>query len=183
MSILDDLQSLDPNDPGRWPLPCALGTVVAVFVLAVGRCSSTSSCGPDQKPRCSTARGRRSRSCARPSDEACQGRESRGLPAAARGHREVVRRDAAPAAGQDRSAEPAGRHLADRRRRGPRRKALPAVGRSEEGLLRRAADQDPPDRLLSPDGRVRQRHRGAAAHRHACTTSRSSRKTRMPTTT
>ena len=33
MSILDDLKSLDPNDPGRWPLPVRVGTVVLCFVL------------------------------------------------------------------------------------------------------------------------------------------------------
>ena len=33
MSIIDDLKSLDPNDPGRWPLPVRVGTVVLVFVL------------------------------------------------------------------------------------------------------------------------------------------------------
>jgi len=33
MSIIDDLKSLDPNDPGRWPLPVRIGTVVLVFVL------------------------------------------------------------------------------------------------------------------------------------------------------
>jgi type IV pilus assembly protein PilO len=33
MSILDDLKSLDPNDPGRWPFPVRVGTVVLVFVL------------------------------------------------------------------------------------------------------------------------------------------------------
>jgi len=32
MSILDDLKSLDPNDPGRWPLPIRAGTVVLCFV-------------------------------------------------------------------------------------------------------------------------------------------------------
>jgi type IV pilus assembly protein PilO len=33
MSILDDLKSLDPNDPGRWPLPIRAGTVVLCFVI------------------------------------------------------------------------------------------------------------------------------------------------------
>ena len=32
MSILDDLKSLDPNDPGRWPLPVRIGTVALCFV-------------------------------------------------------------------------------------------------------------------------------------------------------
>jgi type IV pilus assembly protein PilO len=33
MSILDDLKSLDPNDPGRWPLPVRAGSVVLCFVI------------------------------------------------------------------------------------------------------------------------------------------------------
>ena len=33
MSILDDLKSLDPNDPGRWPLPVRIGSVVVCFVV------------------------------------------------------------------------------------------------------------------------------------------------------
>ena len=33
MSILDDLKSLDPNDPGRWPLPVRAGTVALCFVV------------------------------------------------------------------------------------------------------------------------------------------------------
>ena len=33
MSIIDDLKSLDPNDPGRWPLPVRVGTVVLCFVV------------------------------------------------------------------------------------------------------------------------------------------------------
>jgi type IV pilus assembly protein PilO len=33
MSILDDLRSLDPNDPGRWPLPVRVGTVVLCFMV------------------------------------------------------------------------------------------------------------------------------------------------------
>lgn len=33
MSILDDLKSLDPNDPGRWPLPVRAGTVALGFII------------------------------------------------------------------------------------------------------------------------------------------------------
>jgi type IV pilus assembly protein PilO len=35
MSIIDDLRSLDTNDPGRWPLPIRIGAVAAVFVAVV----------------------------------------------------------------------------------------------------------------------------------------------------
>ena len=36
MSILDDLKSLDPNDPGRWPLPVRAGSVILCFVILTG---------------------------------------------------------------------------------------------------------------------------------------------------
>jgi type IV pilus assembly protein PilO len=35
MSIIDDLRSLDSNDPGRWPLPIRIGAVVAAFVAVL----------------------------------------------------------------------------------------------------------------------------------------------------
>ncbi len=36
MSILDDLKSLDPNDPGRWPLPVRAAVVALCFVILSG---------------------------------------------------------------------------------------------------------------------------------------------------
>ena len=33
MSIVDDLKSLDPNDPGRWPLPVRAAFVALCFVI------------------------------------------------------------------------------------------------------------------------------------------------------
>ncbi|MEL6868465.1 MAG: type 4a pilus biogenesis protein PilO [Pseudomonadota bacterium] len=33
MSIIDDLNALDPNDVGRWPLPFRIAAVVIVFLL------------------------------------------------------------------------------------------------------------------------------------------------------
>jgi len=35
MSIVDDLRSLDTNDPGRWPLPIRIGAIAVVFVAIV----------------------------------------------------------------------------------------------------------------------------------------------------
>ena len=35
MSIVDDLRSLDTNDPGRWPLPIRVGAVAIAFVAVV----------------------------------------------------------------------------------------------------------------------------------------------------
>jgi len=33
MSLVDDLKTLDPNDPGRWPLPVRATVVALVFVI------------------------------------------------------------------------------------------------------------------------------------------------------
>lgn len=33
MSLVDDLKTLDPNDPGRWPLPVRSAVVALVFVV------------------------------------------------------------------------------------------------------------------------------------------------------
>jgi type IV pilus assembly protein PilO len=35
MSLIDDLRSLDTNDPGRWPLPIRIGAVSLAFVAVV----------------------------------------------------------------------------------------------------------------------------------------------------
>jgi type IV pilus assembly protein PilO len=36
MSVMDDLKSLDPSDPGRWPLPIRLGAIALAFVVLLG---------------------------------------------------------------------------------------------------------------------------------------------------
>ena len=35
MSVLDQIRELDPNDPGRWPMPFRLGAIGLIFLLAV----------------------------------------------------------------------------------------------------------------------------------------------------
>jgi type IV pilus assembly protein PilO len=35
MNLIEELQSLDANDVGRWPLPFRIGVIVIVFVVAV----------------------------------------------------------------------------------------------------------------------------------------------------
>ena len=126
------------------------------------------------------------RSCSRPAprktelwstleNKAKQGREPAGLQGPAGRDGALLRRDAAPAAEQDRGAEPAGRHLAERPGRRSRGEAVPARGREPQGLLRGAADQDPPDRRIPRD---RATSRAASPRCRAssrCTTSRSRR--------
>lgn len=36
MSFLDELRSLDPKEPGRWPLPVRIGAAAAFFVILTG---------------------------------------------------------------------------------------------------------------------------------------------------
>ena len=35
MSIVDELRSLDTNDPGRWPLPIRVGAIAIAFAALV----------------------------------------------------------------------------------------------------------------------------------------------------
>ena len=34
MSFIDQVRELDPNDPGRWPLPYRIGAIALIFVLS-----------------------------------------------------------------------------------------------------------------------------------------------------
>jgi type IV pilus assembly protein PilO len=54
MSILDDLKTLDPNDPGRWPLPVRAGFVALVFV-GLAALSFWYFVWSDQKPKLDAA--------------------------------------------------------------------------------------------------------------------------------
>ncbi len=54
MSILDDLKTLDPNDPGRWPLPVRAGFVALVFV-GLAAASFWYFVWSDQKPKLDAA--------------------------------------------------------------------------------------------------------------------------------
>ena len=36
MNFVDELQSLDVNDVGRWPLPFRIAVIVIVFILVTG---------------------------------------------------------------------------------------------------------------------------------------------------
>lgn len=54
MSILDDIKSLDPNDPGRWPLPVRAGCVALCFVV-LAAASFWYFVWSEQKPKLDTA--------------------------------------------------------------------------------------------------------------------------------
>ena len=53
--FLEQIRGLDPNDPGRWPLPFRLGAIALVFILAVGVCAYLIAI-KDQKPLLEQAR-------------------------------------------------------------------------------------------------------------------------------
>src|SRR6185437_11917973 len=67
--------------------------------------------------------------------EACAGGQSRCLQAAAEGPATLLRSAAAPAARQDRGAQPPGRHLADGAGSRIAAETLPARARAGAGLL------------------------------------------------
>jgi type IV pilus assembly protein PilO len=56
MNLLDELRSLDPRDPGRWPLPFRIGAVGACFVV-LGFVLSYTLAWNRQKPELERVRG------------------------------------------------------------------------------------------------------------------------------
>jgi type IV pilus assembly protein PilO len=53
--FLEQLRALDPNDPGRWPLPFRLGAIGLIFIVGVGICAYLIAI-KDQKPLLEQAR-------------------------------------------------------------------------------------------------------------------------------
>jgi type IV pilus assembly protein PilO len=56
MSVLDQVRELDPNDPGRWPLPFRLGAIGLIFIVAVVLLAYFLAWKP-KKPQLDAARG------------------------------------------------------------------------------------------------------------------------------
>ena len=56
MSVLDQVRDLDPNDPGRWPMPFRLGAIGLIFILAVVLLAYFLAWKP-KKPELDAARG------------------------------------------------------------------------------------------------------------------------------
>ncbi len=54
-NILDQMRELDPNDPGRWPLPFRLGAIGLIFIVAVVLMAYLLAWKP-KKPELDTAR-------------------------------------------------------------------------------------------------------------------------------
>lgn len=53
--LLEQLRALDPNDPGRWPLPFRLGAIGLIFIVGVVICAYLIAI-KDQKPLLEQAR-------------------------------------------------------------------------------------------------------------------------------
>ena len=51
MSLIDDLKTLDPKQPGNWPWPIKAGAFVLIFVVRAGR--APTSCSGRRRPRTS----------------------------------------------------------------------------------------------------------------------------------
>jgi len=164
VSLLQELQQLDPRDPGRWPLPVRLGAAGLAFV-ALSLLLSYLLVYQDKNPQLEQKRAEelalrdtfRTKHLKAVNLEVYEqqlkdiersfGALLRQLP----GKTEVPSllvdiSQTGLAAGLERSCS--------------------AGARGEEGLLRRAADQDPALGQLPRLRRIRQRHRRAAAHRH-----------------
>ena len=166
MSVMDELRALDPRDPGRWPFAMRAAAVAICFVVvAIGLIYVF--VWQDRMPDLQQREDQEQQLRKRIPYQAFQGRQPRRLQAAAHRYRKILRRAAAAAAEQDRGAESAGGHIADRTGGRAGREAVSARAGNQEGLLRRAADPYPAHRQLPRVRRVRQRHRGAAAYRHA----------------
>ena len=166
MNLMEELRALDPREPGRWPLPIRIGAVaiwlvVLTFILAYVFVWTNE----------------------RPLLDQYQQEEQKLRQEFRTKHAQAVNLSVykQQLADIERSFGALLRELPGRTEvpnlvvdiaqtgtgGGTVAEAVPARHRSEEGFLRGTADQDPLQRQLSPVRPVRQRHRGAAAHRHA----------------
>mgnify|MGYP003694621491 CR=1 FL=1 len=127
MSIIDDLRALDTNDPGRWPLPIRIArdrpsrssAVMAfgVYMFVIN----------DRDAAARAARAKRRTLRATFEDRQRKAANFDAVPRAARRDRARLRRDAAPAARQDRGAEAcSSTSRRPRPARASRRDAVPA---------------------------------------------------------
>ena len=182
MNLLEELRSLDPRDPGRWPLPVRAGAVAGWPSWCSRRCRHLLLGLERTAPAAAAVRRRGAAAAQEFRDKHAKAVNLERLQAAAEGHRALLRRDAAPAAGQDRGAEPAGGHLADRP--GRRRSRRSCSSRSPSSA--RTSTPSCRSRSASPAATTSSASSSAASRRcrasSRCTTSRSSRTARTPTT-
>ncbi len=164
--FLDQLRSLDPNDPGRWPLGVRIGTVIVLFLLAAAG-SYYFFVWKSQHPKLLEAQAKET--------ELWNTLDTKARKAA---NLEAYK---AQLADMEKSFGAMLRQLPNKTEvpnllvdisqtglaAGLEEKLFQPQRRVAQGLLRRAADQHPSHRRLSRDGPVRERHRRAAADRDA----------------
>ena len=175
MNLIDELRSLDPRDPGRWPLAVRAGAVGSVL-----RGADRSRCiyffvWDEQRPELQQREDEEQKLRQEFKTKHAKAVNLERLQAAAEGHRALLRRAAAAAAGQDRGAQPAGGHLADR----PVPPAWRRSCSSPRPSRRRTSTPSCPSRSASPAAITSSASSSAASRRcrasSRCTTSRSSR--------
>ena len=58
MNLIEELRSLDPRDPGRWPLAVRVGAVARRCSSCCRSAAPTCSCGTTERPSCNARRPR-----------------------------------------------------------------------------------------------------------------------------
>ena len=166
MNFIEQLRTLDPRDIGRWPLAVRGSSSDLLFMVLVGLRAGTCSSGTTTAP-CCRKKSRTSRTCAPIRDQAAARREPGSVQGAAGGNGAQLRRHVAAVAGQNRSAESAGRYFADRSGRGPQEKLFQPAPESSKGFYAELPIHIRLGGQLPPVRRVLERHRRTAAHRDA----------------
>ena len=169
MNLMEELRSLDPRDPGRWPLAVRAGAVGLCFVLVTGLVTWYFFVWTDLNPQLQQPARTRNGSCA--TNSKTKHAKATNLDVYTQQLADIEKSFGAMLR-QLPSKTEVDNLLVDISQTGPRRGARPGScssprARCKQGFLRRAADQDPLRRQLPPVRRLRQRHRGAPAHRDA----------------
>jgi len=139
MNFIDQLRTLDPRDVGRWPLAVRGFFVLLIFLV----CSAFAwymFVWNDDRPVLQKAEADELDLRSQFENKQQRAANLDAYKASARRDGAQLRRHVAAAARQDRGAESVGGHLANGAGSGSSGKAVPALRRAKQGLLRRAAD-------------------------------------------
>ena len=167
VNLLQELRALDPRDPGRWPLAVRAGAVAVCFVV-VALLAGYFFVWTDLNPQLQQLQDQEQP--AAPANSTTSTPRPPTWTSTSSSWR-TSRSPSVPCCASCPSKTEVDNLLVDISQTGLAaaldQKLFQPESEVEEGLLRRAPDQDPLRRQLSPVWRLRQRHRGAAAHRHA----------------
>jgi type IV pilus assembly protein PilO len=164
-ALFEQLRNLDPNDPGRWPFTIRLGTTVLLLVLAAGA-GYYWFVWKAKRPELLEARAKetelwttletkakKAANLQAYKDQLAEMEKSFGAML-----RQLPNKTEVPNLLVDISQSGLAAGLEEKLFQ-PRR-------RESQGLLRRAPDPHPAHGRVPRDGRVRERHRGAAENRY-----------------